>query len=99
MFGGFSADFWDAYHEVIPKLQPYYDERQQLYQLYHQLNHAALCASFLPFAERSGGYRVDDALLFSRWRRLFELGQSHYDQAFELGKESEQVTVHLMSSV
>lgn len=43
MFSGVSKPFFEAYHEVIPKLEPYYEERQQLYELYHQLNHAALC--------------------------------------------------------
>lgn len=41
MFGGFGASF-DAYHEVIPRLQPAYDQRILCYQLYHQLNHAVL---------------------------------------------------------
>nr|CDI54208.1 conserved hypothetical protein [Melanopsichium pennsylvanicum 4] len=36
MFGGFTQDFFDAYHEVIPRTEPYYDERSQLYELYHQ---------------------------------------------------------------
>lgn len=36
MFGGFTQDFFQAYHEVIPKTEPYYDERLLLYELYHQ---------------------------------------------------------------
>ncbi|XP_071946506.1 ketosamine-3-kinase-like [Antedon mediterranea] len=38
MFGGFSKRFYDAYHSLIPK-QPGHDKRQELYQLYHYLNH------------------------------------------------------------
>mmetsp|Transcript_12088 Transcript_12088/g.29506 ORF Transcript_12088/g.29506 Transcript_12088/m.29506 type:complete len:149 (+) Transcript_12088:1537-1983(+) len=36
MFGGFSDDFFDAYHSVIPKA-PGFDERQKVYQLYQYL--------------------------------------------------------------
>ncbi|KAJ9120202.1 hypothetical protein QFC22_003102 [Naganishia vaughanmartiniae] len=42
MFGGFTSDFYDAYHEVHPKSQSYYAERQQLYELYHHLNHTLM---------------------------------------------------------
>lgn len=49
MFGGFSSRCFEAYHKVIPRLQPHYEERQQLYLLYHQLNHAYLFGG--------GGYR------------------------------------------
>lgn len=35
---GFSKDFYDAYHEVHPKSEPFYEKRQQLYELYHHLN-------------------------------------------------------------
>lgn len=45
MFGGFSDKFFNAYHEVIPRLEPHYDERLDLYRLYHELNHAAMCKS------------------------------------------------------
>lgn len=38
MFGGFSADFYAAYHESWP-LDPGYKIRKQLYTLYHILNH------------------------------------------------------------
>ena len=38
MFGGFSARFYDAYNEVFP-LDADWRERNQLYQLYHVLNH------------------------------------------------------------
>ncbi|PWY98188.1 hypothetical protein BCV70DRAFT_233135 [Testicularia cyperi] len=42
MFGGFTADFFDAYHKVLPKFEPHYDQRIQLYELYHHLNHALM---------------------------------------------------------
>lgn len=38
MFGGFSQDFFDAYHEILPK-EAGFSERIQLYRLYHYLNH------------------------------------------------------------
>lgn len=38
MFGGFNSRFFDAYNEVFP-LESGWRERNQLYQLYHILNH------------------------------------------------------------
>ena len=38
LFGGFSADFYDAYNEVYP-LNAGYRVRKNLYNLYHILNH------------------------------------------------------------
>uniref|UniRef100_H3CYK3 protein-ribulosamine 3-kinase n=1 Tax=Tetraodon nigroviridis TaxID=99883 RepID=H3CYK3_TETNG len=38
MFGGFSKSFYSAYHEKIPQA-PGFAERNQLYQLFHYLNH------------------------------------------------------------
>ncbi|KAL6758181.1 Fructosamine/Ketosamine-3-kinase [Haematococcus lacustris] len=38
---GFTTAFWDAYWAVLPK-QPGWEERHQLYTLYHILNHAVL---------------------------------------------------------
>ena len=38
MFGGFSQRFYDAYNKINP-LPPDWKERNQLYQLYHVLNH------------------------------------------------------------
>ena len=38
MFGGFSREFYVAYHKLIPK-QPGFEERHQLYRLFHYLNH------------------------------------------------------------
>jgi fructosamine-3-kinase len=41
LFGGFSRAFYDAYESSWP-LQPGHQERQDLYQLYHVLNHLNL---------------------------------------------------------
>ena len=41
LFGGFSPEFYDAYHEIIPK-ESGYAERRDLYNLYHLLNHLNL---------------------------------------------------------
>ncbi|XP_022523786.2 ketosamine-3-kinase isoform X1 [Astyanax mexicanus] len=38
MFGGFGKQFYNAYHEKIPKA-PGFEKRIQLYQLFHYLNH------------------------------------------------------------
>ena len=41
MFGGFSATFYGAYNEVLP-LRSGWEERVEIYNLYHLLNHANL---------------------------------------------------------
>ncbi|XP_045841363.1 ketosamine-3-kinase isoform X3 [Meles meles] len=38
MFGGFSHSFYSAYHDAVPTA-PGFEARQQLYQLFHYLNH------------------------------------------------------------
>ncbi|KAJ2152499.1 hypothetical protein IW139_004122 [Coemansia sp. RSA 353] len=38
MFGGFTLDFYDAYHERIPRA-PGFELRAQIYELYHTVNH------------------------------------------------------------
>ena len=38
MFGGYSARVWEAYREAFP-LEADWRERQDLYMLYHYLNH------------------------------------------------------------
>ena len=38
---GFSRQFYDAYHTVIPRA-PGHEARHQLYTAYHILNHAAM---------------------------------------------------------
>lgn len=35
---GLSKEFYDTYHIVHPRSEPYHEERQQLYELYHHLN-------------------------------------------------------------
>ncbi|HEX9734025.1 MAG TPA: fructosamine kinase family protein [Thermoanaerobaculia bacterium] len=47
LFGGFTASFYDAYEELWP-LAPGTQERQEVYKLYHLLNHLNLFG---------GGYR------------------------------------------
>lgn len=44
MFGGIPESFYMAYHKHLPKAGPQeqYDLRQDLYQLYHYLNHTVL---------------------------------------------------------
>jgi len=41
LFGGFPADFYQAYDHAWPPA-PGRDERTELYQLYHVLNHLTL---------------------------------------------------------
>jgi fructosamine-3-kinase len=41
LFGGFTSDFYQAYHDTWP-LPPHTLRRQQLYMLYHLLNHLNL---------------------------------------------------------
>jgi len=41
LFGGFSSDFYDAYWEVCAP-SPGFEERADLYNLYHLLNHALM---------------------------------------------------------
>lgn len=50
MFGGFGKGFWDEYHGIVPKTEPVgeYEDRCQLYELFHHLNH---------FAMFGGGYK------------------------------------------
>ena len=44
LFGGFAPAFYDAYKEANP-FPPGYDERRELYNLYHLLNHLNLFGS------------------------------------------------------
>ena len=41
LFGGFPSGFYDAYHAAYP-LEPGYQKRKHLYNLYHLLNHLNL---------------------------------------------------------
>lgn len=48
LFGGFSPAFYDAYKEALP-LQPGYERRRDVYNLYHLLNHLNMFGrSYLP---------------------------------------------------
>ncbi|XP_072163770.1 ketosamine-3-kinase-like isoform X1 [Diadema setosum] len=38
MFGGFSKAFYSSYHRIIPKA-PGFDQRHELYKLFHYINH------------------------------------------------------------
>ena len=44
LFGGFPPEFYEAYREVRP-LQPDYENRRDLYNLYQLLNHLNLFGS------------------------------------------------------
>ncbi len=44
LFGGFSGDFYDAYRYHYP-LDPGYEKRRDLYNLYHMLNHLNMFGS------------------------------------------------------
>lgn len=41
LFGGFPRDFYAAYREVNP-MEAEYEDRRELYNLYHLLNHLNL---------------------------------------------------------
>lgn len=58
---GLGPNFWDAYHEVIPR-QPGFAARQKLYQLYHYLNHYNLFGG--------GYYNMAELLLNDLLREL-----------------------------
>jgi fructosamine-3-kinase len=47
LFGGFSAAFYAAYRSAFP-LDPGYETRKLLYNLYHVLNHANLFGGGYP---------------------------------------------------
>lgn len=44
MFGGFSPAFYKAYHARVPQTEPVdeYEQRLQLYEAYHHLNHTLM---------------------------------------------------------
>ena len=48
LFGGFNSRFYDAYNEAYP-LTEGWEQRTEIYQLYHLLNHLNLFGtSYLP---------------------------------------------------
>lgn len=38
MFGGFAREFYDSYHEIMPRSKEY-EKKKIIYNLYHYLNH------------------------------------------------------------
>ena len=42
MFGGFTTQFYDTYHQLIPKAEGF-AVRHKLYTLFHYLNHWYVC--------------------------------------------------------
>ncbi|KAJ2844944.1 hypothetical protein IWW36_004986 [Coemansia brasiliensis] len=44
MFGGYTSEFYDAYHELIPRA-PGFNRRVLIYELYHAVNHYNLFGS------------------------------------------------------
>ena len=56
MFGGFGGSFLKEYHKLVPKTEPVeeYEDRVNLYELYHHLNHHALFGG----GYRSGAVRI-----------------------------------------
>ncbi|GAA5842386.1 hypothetical protein JCM11251_004213 [Rhodosporidiobolus azoricus] len=61
MFGGFSPAFYKRYHELVPKTEPVeeYEQRQQLYELYHHLNHTLMFGG----SYKSGAMKLMQGLL------------------------------------
>ncbi|CAD6885822.1 unnamed protein product [Tilletia controversa] len=59
MFGGFTSDFYDAYHKVLPRSEPHYEERLRLYELYHHLNHALMFGG----SYKSGAVSIMEGLI------------------------------------
>lgn len=61
MFGGFSEAWFRRYHELVPKTAPVdeYEQRLQLYECYHHLNHT------LMFGVRAHDVRGELGLTFS----------------------------------
>lgn len=58
LFGGFGRRFYSAYHEAYP-LEPGYEQRRDIYNLYHLLNHLNLFG---------GSYRSSVQHTLSRYR-------------------------------
>ncbi|KAH0550903.1 hypothetical protein GP486_007733 [Trichoglossum hirsutum] len=69
MFGGFSAEFYREYHRLVPKTEPEseYDDRVELYELYHHLNHYALFG---------GGYMHGAVSIMKRLHRKYGQGSA-----------------------
>ena len=61
MFGGFGSSFFREYRQLCPPTEPKgeYEDRVQLYELYHHLNHYALFGG----SYRSGASRIMKSLI------------------------------------
>ena len=48
MFGGFGSSFFKEYHSICPKTEPVeeYEDRLNLYEAYHHLNHHAMFGGY-----------------------------------------------------
>lgn len=57
MFGGYGSEFFDAYHSIIPKAEPFYEQRIDMYEAFHHLNH---------FVIFGGGYRSGTVRIFKK---------------------------------
>ena len=51
LFGGFDAMFYESYYAIIPR-EPGYEERQDIYQLYHLIMHLAVSPSYASGVQR-----------------------------------------------
>ncbi|KAK4047067.1 hypothetical protein OIV83_005630 [Microbotryomycetes sp. JL201] len=61
MFGGFTPQFWNAYEEQRPKQEPVeqYEQRLQLYELYHHLNHMLMFGN----SYKGGAFHIIEKLM------------------------------------
>lgn len=69
---GFTREFYDEYHKHHPRSTPFYEERQQLYELYHHLNVSLPLSSILP--PLIVGADVKHALMFGGGYKSGALG-------------------------
>ncbi len=69
MFGGFGKEFMQEYHSICPKMEPVeeYENRIELYELYHHLNHHAIFG---------GGYRAGAENIMRRLGKKYGKGST-----------------------
>nr|ODN95382.1 fructosamine kinase [Cryptococcus depauperatus CBS 7855] len=89
---GFSQEFYDEYHQIHPRSEPYYQERQKLYELYHHLNVSCLIHPLLQVdvAQRMLQKSMSCGTIYS--------GTAHYyvQHTHLFGGSYQSGTVHLM---
>lgn len=70
MFGGFSSKFFERYHELVPKSEPAneYEQRMQLYEAFHHLNHALIFGVRSSVRTRPDIFRAADFVAPTRSR-------------------------------